>query len=148
MIKLVENTFRFVSIGFANEMARIARAFGLNVWEIIRVARTKGFGLDLCYPGLIGGHCIPIDPHYLDWAVRRRRLSSAYIGVAERAHQLTRVDAISLIRRLLNHQKKDLYGARILFFGIAYKKNVSDFRESPSLDLMKGLFERGSTLSF
>lgn len=148
MIKLVENTFRFISIGFANEMARIARAFGLNIWDIIDAARTKGFGLDLCSPGLIGGHCLPIDPHYLNWTVRNRRQMATFVDVAESAHQSMRRDAIDLILRLLNQKKRGVPGSSILFFGIAYKKNVGDIRESAVLDLMKRLYVYGADIHF
>jgi UDP-N-acetyl-D-glucosamine dehydrogenase len=148
MIKLVENTFRFISIGFANEMARIARAFGLNIWSIIEAAKTKGFGLDLCFPGLIGGHCLPIDPHYLSWTVRNRRQMATFVDVAESAHQSMRRDALDLIQRLLNQRKRGVSGASILFFGIAYKKNVGDIRESAVLELMKRLYIYGADVHF
>lgn len=148
MIKLVENTFRFISIGFANEMARIARAFGLNIWSIIEAAKTKGFGLDLCFPGLIGGHCLPIDPHYLSWTVRNRRQMATFVDVAESAHQSMRRDALDLIQRLLNQRQQGVSGASILFFGVAYKKNVGDIRESAVLELMKRLLIYGAEVHY
>jgi UDP-N-acetyl-D-glucosamine dehydrogenase len=148
MIKLVENTFRFISIGFANEMARIARSFGLNIWDIIEAAKTKKFGLDLCFPGLIGGHCIPIDPHYLGWKARHRRQVATFVDVAESAHQYIKRDAIDLIQRLLRQRDKGLPKTPILFFGIAYKKNVGDIRESAVLELMKKLYIYGAELYF
>lgn len=148
MIKLVENTFRFISIGFANEMARIARDFDLNIWQIIKAAKTKDFGLDLCFPGLIGGHCLPIDPHYLGWAVRNRRRAATFIEVAEMAHQIMKQDALELVRRLLSHHDRAISGSSILFFGIAYKKNVGDIRESAVLYLMKRLYSYGAKIYF
>lgn len=148
MVKLVENSFRFISIGFANEMARIARAFGLNIWEIIDAAKTKPFGLDLCYPGLIGGHCIPIDPHYLGWTVRHRRQVATFVDVAESAHQHLKRDALDLIQRLLRQRGAGLPGTSILFLGIAYKKDVGDIRESAALELMKRLHIYGAEVSF
>jgi UDP-N-acetyl-D-glucosamine dehydrogenase len=148
MIKLVENAFRFVSIGFANELGPLARSLGLNIWEIVSAAKTKGFGLDLCYPGLIGGHCIPIDPHYLASSARNQRRHATFIDVAERAHQDTRFEAVDLIHRSLNQRNKGILGSRILFFGVAYKKDVADFRESPALLLMKQLFRYGAELYF
>lgn len=148
MIKLVENTFRFVSIGFANEMGTIARAFDLNIWDVIHGVKTKGFGLDICYPGLIGGHCIPIDPHYLGSAARKQGRISTFIDAAETVHQQTKREARDLIHRLLGQQNKGIRNSRILFFGVAYKRNVSDFRESPSLDVMKDLFACGAKLSY
>jgi UDP-N-acetyl-D-glucosamine dehydrogenase len=148
MIKLVENTFRFISIGFANEMARIARSFGLNIWDIIEAAKTKKFGLDLCFPGLIGGHCIPIDPHYLGWKARHRRQVATFVDVAESAHQYIKRDALDLIQRLLRQHDKGLPKTPILFFGVAYKKNVGDIRESAAMELMKKLYIYGSEVHF
>lgn len=148
LIKLVENTFRFLSIGFANEMARVARSFGLNIWQILEAVQTKGFGLDLCFPGLIGGHCLPIDPHYLGWAYRNRRSIATFVDVAEQSHQDARRDALDLIMRLLSQHEKGVPNAEILFFGVAYKKDVGDIRESGVLDLMKKLYSYGARLSF
>ncbi len=148
MVKLVENSFRFISIGFANEMARIARAFGLNIWDIIDAAKTKPFGLDLCFPGLIGGHCIPIDPHYLGWTVRHRRQVATFVDVAESAHQYIRRDAFDLIQRLLGQRGTGLPGTPILFLGIAYKKDVGDIRESAALELMKRLHIYGADVYY
>lgn len=126
MIKLVENTFRFISIAFSNEIAIAAKMLGLNVWEIIDAAKTKEFGFELCFPGLIGGHCLPIDPHYLAWAIRNRRLAATFVDVAESEHQNMRREAFDLIQRLLNQQNKGIAGASVLFFGVSYKKNVGD----------------------
>jgi len=148
MIKLTENTFRFVSIAFANEMGLIGKALGLNIWEVIAGAKTKGFGLDICYPGLIGGHCIPIDPHYLGTIAREEGLVSAFIDNAELVHQNTKREARELIQRLLNQNNKGISGSRILFLGAAYKKNIADVRESPSLDLMKELFSSGAIVTY
>jgi UDP-N-acetyl-D-glucosamine dehydrogenase len=148
MIKLIENTFRFTSIAFANEMAIVAKTMGLDIWEIIDAARTKKFGFELCFPGLIGGHCLPIDPHYLSSATRKRRLSTTFVDEAERAHQNMRREAFDVIQRLLNQQDRGISGASILFFGISYKKNVGDIRESAALRLMEKLYASGANLSF
>jgi nucleotide sugar dehydrogenase len=148
LVKLIENTFRFISIGFANEMARVARSYGLNIWDILEAAKTKGFGLDMCFPGLIGGHCLPIDPHYLGWAYRNRRSVATFVDVAERSHQDARRDALDLILRLLSEHSKGVPRSSILFFGVAYKKNVGDTRESGVLDLMKKLYSYGAKISF
>src|SRR5262249_7214023 len=118
MIKLVENTFRFTSIAFANEITRLAKALGLNGWEIIEAARSKGFGFELCLPGLIGGHCLPIDPHYLNSAVRSRRLAATLVDVAESEHQNMRREAFDLIQRLLNQQNLGIAKSSILFLGV------------------------------
>ena len=148
MIKLVENTFRFTSIAFANEITRLAKALGLNGWEIIDAARSKGFGFELCTPGLIGGHCLPIDPHYLNSAVRSRRLAATLVDVAESAHQNMRREAFDLIQRLLNQRNHGIAKSSILFFGVAYKKDVGDIRESAAVKLMEKLYTAGARLSF
>ncbi len=148
MIKLVENTFRFTAIAFANEMALVAKKFGLNIWEIIDAARTKGFGFELCFPGLIGGHCLPIDPHYLTSATRKRRLPTFFVDEAERTHQNMRREAFDLIQRLLNQQNKGIARASILFFGVSYKKNIGDIRESAAIKLMEDLYKSGARISF
>lgn len=148
MVKLIENTFRFVSIGFSNEISRIARTFGLNVWELIEAVKTKDFGLDICYPGLIGGHCLPIDPHYLGWALRNRRQIANFVDAAEKAHQDMRQDALDLIQRLLNRNDRGFAGSRILFFGISYKKNVGDIRESAAVELIKKLHSSNADVAF
>lgn len=148
MTKLVENSFRFVSIAFANEMARVAKALHLNVWEVIGKALTKGFGLDLCYPGLIGGHCVPIDPHYLASVMRTHREPTGFIDLAEKIHQDTRRDAIDLIHRLLNRRGRSVSGSRIVFFGVAYKADIGDIRESAALQIMKSLYSAGANVSY
>ena len=148
MVKLVENTFRFTVIGFANEMSRVARSFGLNIWDIMHAVKTKEFGLGICDPGLVGGHCIPIDPQYLNWAFRNQRQIAAFIDVAEKAHQEMKRDALELIQRLLNQNNRGIAGSSILFLGVAYKKNVADTRESAALDLMKKLYSSGADVYF
>jgi nucleotide sugar dehydrogenase len=148
MVKLVENTFRFVSIGFSNELSRIAKTFGLNVWELIEAVKTKDFGLDVCYPGLIGGHCLPIDAHYLGWSLRRTRQIANFVDVAEKAHQDMRQDALDLTQRLLNRNDRGFAGSKILFLGISYKKNVGDIREAAALDLMKKLYSANAKVAF
>lgn len=148
MVKLVENTFRFIAIAFANEMAIIAKTLGLNVWEIIDAAKTKGFGFELCFPGLIGGHCLPIDPHYLISATRKRRLVTTFVDNAERAHQNMRREAFDLIQRLLNQRNRGIARAAILFFGVSYKKDVGDIRESAAIKLMQQLYAADADIFF
>jgi len=148
MIKLVENTFRFTAIAFANEVTRLAKALGLNGWEILDAARSKGFGFGLCSPGLIGGHCLPIDPHYLSSAVRGRRVAATFVDIAESEHQNMRREAFDLIQRLLNQRNKGVAKSSILFLGVAYKKDVGDIRESAAIELMERLYAAGANLSF
>ena len=138
--KLLENTFRFVSIAFSNEMSRVAKLFNLDIWELITAAKTKGFGLDLCYPGLIGGHCIPIDPHYLAWAIRKCRHRAPFIDISATSHQVTRDNALKLILQVLTQNGKSIFQSKILLCGVTYKENVADLRESSSLDLIKNLY--------
>lgn len=148
MVKLIENTFRFVAIGFSNELSRIAKTFGLNVWELITAAKSKDFGLEMCEPGLIGGHCLPIDPHYLGWALRKQRKIADFIDVAEKSHEAMRQDALDLIQRLLNRNERGFAGSNILFLGVSYKKNVGDIRESAALGLIKKLHMSNAQVSF
>lgn len=148
MIKLVENTFRFVSIAFANEISKVTKVLGLDVWEVIDAARGKKFGFELCFPGLIGGHCLPIDPHYLSSATRNRRLSVAFVDVGETEHQDMRREAFDLTARLLNQQNRGIANASILFFGVSYKKDIGDIRESAAIDLMEKLYSSGAKLAF
>lgn len=148
LTKLIENTFRFVSIAFANEITRKARTLGINGWEAIKAARTKGFGFELCLPGLIGGHCLPIDPHYFNAAMRSRRLTANFVDVAESEHQAMRQEAFDLVHRLLNQRSQALSGASVLFLGVSYKKNVGDIRESAPIRLMQRLLASGSKVTF
>lgn len=148
MTKLVENTFRFMAIGFANEVGRMAKVFGLNAWDVIDAVKTKPFGLEICYPGLVGGHCLPIDPHYLNWAFRNHRNVATFVDTAEKSHQEARRDVIELVIRSLCQNEKGLPKSSVLFYGIAYKKNVGDVRESGVFELMKKLFSYGCKITF
>jgi UDP-N-acetyl-D-glucosamine dehydrogenase len=143
MTKLVENSYRFVAIAYANEVSRIARNLNLNVWEILDAARTKTFGWELCNPGLIGGHCIPIDPHYMTWKAREFERVMTFIDVCERSHQTLRREAIDLIQQLLGRFGRPIFGSRILLCGVAYKENVPDIRESGGLAVAKLLMSLG-----
>ena len=129
-------------------MTRIAQAFGLNIWELLAAARTKNFGFELCDPGLIGGHCIPIDPHYLAWATRSYRVAAHFVDAAEMAHQRMNRYAFELVHRLLNHWDKSLLHARVLIFGVTYKKDVDDMREAPAHTLMKRLYLHGAQVAY
>jgi len=145
MVKLLENTFRSVNIALVNEMAMICEKLGLDVWEIIRAANTKPFGFMPFYPGPgVGGHCIPIDPHYLSWKLRALNFYAHFIELAGEVNYRMPNFVIEGIVRHMNNAGKTLRDATALVLGIAYKKDISDVRESPALDVMRLLLEWGA----
>ena len=147
--KLLENTFRAVNIGMANEMARLCYALGIDTWEVIRAAATKPFGYMPFYPGPgIGGHCIPIDPHYFSWKARQHGLDSRFIGLAEEVNSHMPEHVVTLISDGLNDERKALKGSRILLLGVAYKRDVSDVRESPALSIIDRLRAKGAQVRY
>ena len=149
MIKLLENTFRSVNIALVNEIALICNRLGLEVWEIIDGAATKPFGFMPFYPGPgLGGHCIPIDPHYLSWKLRTLDYQARFIDLASEINGFMPQHVLSKIVDALNRRRKAVSASRILLMGVAYKKDTSDTRESPALDLMKLLRERGAHVDF
>lgn len=141
--KLWENTFRAINIGMANEMAKLCRALGIDTWEVVRAAATKPFGFLPFYPGPgIGGHCIPLDPHYLSWKARQHGFDSKFITLAEEVNSSMPKYVVELVRDALNQEQKPIKGTRILIIGVAYKKDIDDVRESPALsviDLLRSL---------
>ena len=149
MVKLLENTFRAVNIGLVNELALMCHRMGLDVWEVIDAAKTKPFGFMPFYPGPgLGGHCIPIDPFYLSWKARQTGFECRFIELAGHVNSSMPGYVVDRIGAALNTQKKAINGARIHLFGIAYKKDVSDMRESPALDILELLHRRGAELSY
>jgi UDP-N-acetyl-D-glucosamine dehydrogenase len=147
--KLLENTFRAVNIGMANEMARLCYALGIDTWEVIRAAATKPFGFMPFYPGPgIGGHCIPLDPHYLSWKARQHGFDSRFIGLAEEVNSRMPEHVVQLIADGLNDAEKPLKGSRILLLGVAYKKDISDVRESPALSIIDLLRAKGAQVNY
>jgi len=149
MVKLLENTFRSVNIALANEMARMCRKFGINVWEVIDAAKTKPFGFMPFYPGPgLGGHCIPVDPYYLAWKAKMNGFEPRLIELAAVINNEMPAFTINWIAEALNKNKKSLNGSHILALGIAYKRDTNDTRESPSLDVVKGLQEQGAIVSY
>jgi nucleotide sugar dehydrogenase len=149
MTKLLENTFRAVNIAFANEMADVASAIGLNVAEVIEAAATKPYGFMPFYPGTgVGGHCIPCDPHYLLWQLRSERrnapiLALAMEAIARRPHRV--VDHLS---HVLSASGRGVRGARLLIVGVAYKPGVRDVRESPGLEIVVELLRRRARVDY
>ncbi len=147
--KLLENTFRAVNIGMANEMARLCYALSIDTWEVIRAAATKPFGFMPFYPGPgIGGHCIPLDPHYLSWKARQHGFDSRFIGLAEEVNSRMPEHVLRLVSDGLNDAKKALNGSRVLLLGVAYKRDINDVRESPALSIIDLLRAKGADVSY
>jgi UDP-N-acetyl-D-glucosamine dehydrogenase len=149
MVKLLENTFRAVNIGLVNEIALMCHRMKIDVWEVIDAARTKPFGFMPFYPGPgLGGHCIPIDPYYLSWKARQSGFECRFIELAGYVNGSMPGFVVERIGEALNTRKKAINGSRIHLFGVAYKKDVSDMRESPALDILQLLHGRGAELSY
>ena len=149
LVKLLENTFRAVNIGLANEMAIVCDKLGVNVWEVIEAAATKPFGFMKFTPGPgIGGHCIPLDPHYLAWKMRTLNYRTRFIDVASEINSEMPAFVTEKVANALNMDRKSVNGSRILVLGISYKRDIDDMRESPALDVMRLLEERGATVDY
>jgi UDP-N-acetyl-D-glucosamine dehydrogenase len=149
MVKLLENTFRAVNIGLVNELALMSRKMDIDVWEVIDAAKTKPFGFMPFYPGPgLGGHCIPIDPFYLSWKARQSGFECRFIELAGQVNGSMPEYVVSRISDALNMVKKPINGSRIHLFGIAYKKDVNDVRESPALDVITLLTQRGAIVTY
>jgi UDP-N-acetyl-D-glucosamine dehydrogenase len=147
--KLWENTFRAINIGMANEMARLCNTLGIDTWEVVRAAATKPFGFMPFYPGPgIGGHCIPLDPHYLSWKARQHGFDSQFISLAEQVNSGMPAYVVKLVSTALNNEKKAVNGSKILVLGVAYKKDIDDMRESPALSIIDLLRARGADISY
>jgi len=147
--KLWENTFRAINIGMANEMAKLCNALGIDTWEVVRAAATKPFGFMPFYPGPgIGGHCIPLDPHYLSWKARQHGFDSQFISLAEQVNSTMPNYVVELITNALNEDKKAVNGSKILILGVAYKKDIDDMRESPALSIIDLLRADGANVAY
>jgi UDP-N-acetyl-D-glucosamine dehydrogenase len=149
MVKLLENTFRAVNIGLVNEIALMSHRMNIDVWEVIEAASTKPFGFMPFYPGPgLGGHCIPIDPFYLSWKARQSGFEARFIELAGHVNGSMPEYVVERISEALNTRRKPINGSRIHVLGVAYKKDVSDMRESPALDIMELLERRGAKMSY
>jgi UDP-N-acetyl-D-glucosamine dehydrogenase len=149
MVKLLENTFRAVNIGLVNEIALMSHRMNIDVWEVIDAAKTKPFGFMPFYPGPgLGGHCIPIDPFYLSWKARQTGFECRFIELAGHINGSMPAYVVERVSDALNTQKKPINGSRIHVYGVAYKKDVSDMRESPALDVLGLLHRRGARLTY
>ncbi|MDI6891112.1 MAG: nucleotide sugar dehydrogenase [Thermodesulfovibrionales bacterium] len=147
--KLLENIYRAVNIALINEMKMLFDRMGIDVWEVIEAAKTKPFGFQAFYPSPgLGGHCIPIDPFYLTWKAREYGLNTKFIELAGEINTSMPLYVVNKVIDALNMQGKAVKGSKILILGLAYKKDVNDVRESPSLELMKLLKERGAEVDY
>src|ERR1041384_5666991 len=147
--KLLENIFRSVNIALVNELKVVYDAMGIDVWEVIEAAKTKPFGFMAFYPGPgLGGHCIPIDPFYLTWKAREYVQNTRFIELAGEINTARPYYVIERLVAALNKQKKALNGAKVLVLGVAYKKDIDDLRESPSLTIIEELQRRGAEVSY
>jgi UDP-N-acetyl-D-glucosamine dehydrogenase len=149
LVKLLENTFRAVNIGLVNEMAIVCDKLGVNVWEVIDAAATKPFGFMKFTPGPgIGGHCIPLDPHYLAWKMRTLNYKTRFIDLASEINSDMPEYVVRKVARALNDGTKSVKGSHILIVGIAYKRDIDDMRESPAFDVMRLLEARGAHVDY
>ena len=147
--KLWENTFRAINIGMANEMAKVCNALNIDTWEVVRAAATKPFGFMAFYPGPgIGGHCIPLDPHYLSWKARQHGFDSQFISLAEQINSSMPAYVVRMVQHGLNLEKKAVNGSKVLILGVAYKKDIDDMRESPALSVIDLLRAKGADVSY
>jgi UDP-N-acetyl-D-glucosamine dehydrogenase len=149
MVKLLENTFRAVNIGLVNEIALMCHKMDINVWEVIDAAKTKPFGFMPFYPGPgLGGACIPIDPFYLSWKARQNGFECRFIELAGQVNSSMPEYVVQRVADALNSIRKPINGSRIHLFGVAYKRDVNDMRESPALDILELLVRRGATVTY
>ena len=149
MVKLLENTFRAINIGLANEVAIMCEKLGVNAWEVIDAAATKPFGFMKFTPGPgLGGHCIPIDPYYLSWKLKTLDYDARFIKLAGEINTQMPKHVVDLISFGLNKNRKSLSGSKILIIGVSYKKDINDCRESPALDIIELLDKNGSDVNY
>ncbi|MHC4255144.1 MAG: nucleotide sugar dehydrogenase [Planctomycetota bacterium] len=147
--KILENTYRCVNIAMVNELKKLFDRMGIDIWEVIRAASTKPFGFKPFYPGPgLGGHCIPIDPFYLTWKARQYGMPTRFIELAGEINTDMPHYVIQRTMEALNERKKSLKGSKVLVLGLAYKKDIDDVRESPSLELIKLLREKGAKVDY
>ncbi len=149
MTKLLENIFRCVNIALVNELKMLSLRMGIDIWEVIDAAATKPFGFMPFYPGPgLGGHCIPVDPFYLSWKAREYDFATRFIELAGEINTAMPYHVVDAVAGALNQNQRSLKGSKVLLLGVAYKKDVDDLRESPSLKIMQLLLERGAHLDY
>ena len=149
MTKLLENIYRCVNIALVNELKLLCLRMNLDIWEIIHAAKTKPFGFQAFYPGPgLGGHCIPIDPFYLSWKAKEVDFSTRFINLAGEINTSMPYHIVESVVAALNDRGKAVKGSKILVLGLAYKKDIDDLRESPSLTLIEILRSRGADVAY
>jgi UDP-N-acetyl-D-glucosamine dehydrogenase len=149
MVKLLENIFRCVNIALVNELKLLSLRMGLDIWEVIDSAATKPFGFMPFYPGPgLGGHCIPVDPYYLSWKAREYDFATRFIELAGEINTEMPYHVVRAVGGALNDRERSIKGSRVLLLGVAYKRDVDDLRESPSLKLLELLTERGAQVDY
>ena len=149
LVKLYENTFRMINIALANEMAQVCERLGVDVWNVIDAAATKPFGFMKFTPGPgLGGHCIPLDPHYLSWKMRTLQYKTRMIELASEINAEMPAWVVRQVGEALNDEAKAIRGSRILVLGVAYKKDIDDLRESPALEIISVLEEKGAVITY
>jgi len=149
MVKLLENTYRHVNIALINELAMLCKMLDIDIWEVVNAAKTKPFGFQSFKPGPgVGGHCIPVDPEYLSFKTRQIGKPVRFVELAQEINNSMPAYVVSRVNELLNSQDKILRNSKILVLGVAYKRDISDTRESPSLDILELLIEKKAKVSF
>ena len=149
LVKILENTFRSVNIGLVNETAIVCDKLGVDVWEVIEAAATKPFGFMKFLPGPgLGGHCIPIDPHYLAWKMRGLNYKTRFIDLAGEVNTEMPMFWVRKVADALNSISRSVRGSRVLILGVAYKRDIDDLRESPALDIIRLLEQQGAHVEF
>ena len=149
MTKLLENIYRCVNIALVNELKLLSLRMGIDIWEVIDAAKTKPFGFQAFYPGPgLGGHCIPIDPFYLSWKAKQYDFHTKFIELAGEVNVAMPYHVVAAVARALNQHKKPVNGSKVLVLGVAYKKDIDDLRESPSLTIIELLQKEGAAVSY
>ena len=149
MTKLLENIYRCVNIALVNELKLLSLRMGIDIWEVIAAASTKPFGFHPFYPGPgLGGHCIPVDPFYLSWKAKEWDFRTRFIELAGEINTAMPYHVLDSVVKALNQHKKALNGARVLVLGLAYKRDIDDLRESPSLTIIELLQKQGAQVSY
>ena len=149
MSKLLENIYRSVNIALVNELKLLCDRMNIDIWEVIEASKTKPFGFQAFYPGPgLGGHCIPIDPFYLTWKAKEFDFSTRFIELAGEINTNMPYHVVTKVMEALNDRGKSLKGAKVMLLGVAYKKNVDDMRESPSMELIRILKEKGAKVVY
>lgn len=149
MEKILENTYRNINIGLANEMAILCNKMGIDYWEVVDAAKTKPYGFQAFYPGPgLGGHCIPLDPYYLSWKAREYGFHTSMIESSMMVNDRMPEYCVERSMSILNRHKKALNGSKVLVLGVAYKNDIDDYRESPAIDVIEKLIESGAETEF